>query len=66
MKCVSIAEARRLANETGATRLLILSINDEGDFAFTTFGRTKGQCKALADWADRTAVEIAMQMDAAP
>lgn len=60
MKNVPIPECRRLANETGATRMLILSVDDDGNYAFTTFGRTKAQCKAMADWADREAVGIAM------
>ena len=62
MKCVPIPEARRLANEFGATRLMILSIDDEGNYAFTTFGRTKAQCAALGSWADRNAADIALRM----
>ena len=62
MKCVPIPEARRLANESGATRLMILSIDDEGNYAFTTFGRTKAQCAALGSWADEHAVDIALRM----
>lgn len=62
MKCVPISEAKRLANETGATKLLILGIDDEGNFAFTTYGKTKAQCQALAKWADRRAPYIGMEM----
>jgi hypothetical protein len=62
MKNVSIPECRRLANETGATRMLILGVDDEGNYAFTTFGRTKAQCKAMAEWADREAVDVALSM----
>jgi len=60
---IPISEAKRLANQHGATRLIILSINDDGDFAFTTFGRTRAQCKALAAWADRRAPYIGQEMD---
>jgi len=60
---IPIAEAKRLANQHGATRMIILSINDAGDFAFTTFGRTKAQCKALAAWAEGRAPYIAQDMD---
>lgn len=62
MKPVPIPEARRLANETGATRLMVISIDDEGRYAFTTFGRTKAQCRAMASWADENAMDIAMTM----
>jgi hypothetical protein len=63
MKCVSIPEARRLANATGATRLMILGIDDAGNFALTTYGRTKSQCEALRKWADRNAPDIALSME---
>ena len=62
MDCVPIPEARRLARETGATRLLILGIDDHGNFAFTTFGRTRAQCAAMGRWADRAAPSIALMM----
>lgn len=62
MKPVPIPDARRLANETGATRLLIVGIDDDGSYAFTTFGRTKAQCRALAAWADQNAEQIAWRM----
>lgn len=65
MKPVPIPEARRLANEAGATRLMVVAVDDDGNFAFTTFGRTKAQCKALAAWADKNALDIAIRMDAA-
>ena len=62
MKCVPIPEAKRLANETGATRLLILGIDDHGNFAFTTFGRTKAQCDAMRIWADSHVPGIGLMM----
>ena len=65
LKNVSIAEAKRLANDTGATRLLILGIDDRGNYAFTTFGRTKAQCKAMQEWAGAQAPFIGMTMDKA-
>lgn len=64
MKPVPIPEARRLANEAGATRLMILSLDDEGTYSFTTYGRTKAQCKALGKWADNNATEIALRIAA--
>ena len=62
LTCVPIPEARRLANETGATRLLILGIDDKGNFAFTTFGRTKAQCEAMKEWADHRVPQIGLLM----
>ena len=62
MKPVPIPEARRLANDTGATRLAIISVDDEGNYSFTTFGRTKAQCRLMAQWADENAVYIAERM----
>lgn len=63
LKCVPIPEARRMANEHGATRLLILGIDDKGNFAFTTFGRTKAQCDAMRIWADRHVPGIGKMMN---
>ena len=63
MKCVPIPEARRLANETGATRLLILGIDDKGNFAFTTFGRSETQCEAMKAWADHRVPQIGLLME---
>ena len=63
LTAIPILEAKRLANQHGATRLMIISINDDGDYAFTTFGRTKAQCKALATWANRRAPHIGQEMD---
>jgi hypothetical protein len=64
MKLIPIPTARSLANDAGATRLLILAIDDNGNFTFTTFGRTKAQCAALAKWADERAPYIGAEMDA--
>ena len=61
---VRVGKGHPLANETGATRLLILGIDDKGRFACTTFGRTRAQCRALAKWADENARMIAADMDA--
>jgi len=65
MKCVPIQEAKRLANEHGMSKLLILGIDDSGNFAFTTFGRTKAQCDAMRIWAERHAPGIGVMMDQA-
>jgi len=65
MKCVSIPQARQLANDHGMTRLLILGIDDNGNFAFTTFGRTKAQCDAMRRWADTHVPGIGVMMDKA-
>lgn len=62
MKCAPIAEARRLANETGADKLLILAVDGNG---FTTSGKTKAQCAAMRRWAESRAVNIALSMEEA-
>lgn len=63
LKCVSISQARQLANDHGMTRLLILGIDDRGNYAFTTFGRTKKQCDAMRIWADRTVPGLGRMMN---
>lgn len=63
LKPVPIPEARRLANEHGASRLLILGVDDHGNFAFTTFGRTKKQCSAMRLWAEMAVPGIGVSMD---
>jgi hypothetical protein len=62
MKPVAIEEAKRLANECGFTRLLILGIDDNDNFAFTTFGRSKKQCQAMKEWADHRVPQIGLLM----
>lgn len=63
MRCAEISEARRLANKIGAKKLLILAIDDNQNFSFTTFGQTKAQCLKMARWADERAPYIAKEMD---
>lgn len=65
LSCVPISEARRLAKKHGAAKLLILGIDDDGRFAFTTFGRTKKQCDQMRRWADENAPRIGLMMDEA-
>lgn len=62
MKPVPIPEAKRLAKESGATRLLILGIDDNENFAFTTYGSTKAQCEAMKAWADERVPQIGLLM----
>lgn len=64
MKCVPIPEARRLANETGAEKLMVIAVDGKGNYSFTTFGKTKAQCAAMRDWAESNAPDVALSMDA--
>lgn len=63
MKPVAISAAEKLAKSAGATRLLIVAINDTEDYAFTTYGATRADCAAMKAWAEREAVEIAVGMN---
>jgi hypothetical protein len=63
MKPVPIPEARRIANNADADRVLIIYISDAGEWGFTTYARTKKQCAALGKWADENALDIVMAMD---
>lgn len=63
MKCVPIPEARRLANETGAEKLVIIAVDGKGNYSFTTFGKTKAQCSAMREWAESNAQNVALSMD---
>lgn len=62
LKCVSIPEARRLANEHGMSKLLIVGIDEHENVAFTTYGKTKDMCDAMRRWADKNAPYIALEM----
>ena len=62
MKPVAIATAKKIAKESGATRLLILGIDDNENFAFTTYGQTKDQCDAMRVWADHRVPQIGLLM----
>lgn len=63
MRCAEISEARRLADKIGAEKLIILAIDGNGQFAFTTFGKTKAMCREMARWADDRAPYIAQEMN---
>lgn len=60
---VPIPEARRLANATGATRMMILSLDDAGNYALTTFGFTGRALNEVLTWADDRAEVLAVAMD---
>lgn len=65
MKPVSISQARQVATDHNMTRLLVLGIDGHGNFAFTTYGRTKADCDAMRRWADFYVPGIGVMMDSA-
>jgi len=50
---VQIHEARRLAKEAGADRLVIFYVTEDGKYGVTSYGRTKSLCAATRRWVDR-------------
>lgn len=65
MEPLPVPEARSIAKEHGMKRLLVLGIDDKGNYTFTTYGETKADCRAMARWADERAPWIGQEMDAA-
>ena len=63
MKPAPIPTAKKIAADCGATRVLVLMIDDDGNWAFTTYGRTQEQCQKMAAWADCRAEDIAFEMN---
>jgi len=59
---IPISEARRLAKKHAATRLIVISINERGDYAYTTYGQTKAMCQAVATWSDLRVPDIAREI----
>jgi hypothetical protein len=62
MKPAKLTDARRLCDEMGASRLMVIAVDNAGNFAFTTWASTKEDCPVLARWADAKAVDIAVDM----
>ena len=60
---ISDEDARSLANEHGATRLLIFAMDDDGNYACTTAGKTRRRCDALRRWVERHGEDVAMSID---
>ncbi len=50
MKNIAIAAARRLGQESGATRVAVIAL-DGSDYFITTWGATRRDCRALMAWA---------------
>lgn len=62
MKAVPIAEARRLAKEHGAQRLIVLAVGD-GQFNWTSYGATRSDCQALQDLAGNVGESWALRIN---
>lgn len=62
MKPVAISTARKLGNDTGAQRIVVIAVAPDGAYAVTTWGKTKEDCRRLAHWCDNVGGE-AVAMD---
>jgi hypothetical protein len=62
LKPTPISEAKRIGETTGATRVAVLIVNDDGNFAVTTWGKTKAQCDALKRWSHTHGDAVLMEM----
>ncbi len=51
MRAVPIAAARRLGQESGARRIVVIAVSGD-DYCITTWGQTRRECAALAAWAE--------------
>ena len=51
---VTISEARTLAKRHGIDRMIILQVCDDGNFAFTSYGKDRQICKALSRLVDNS------------
>lgn len=49
MKPVTISEAKRIGQAIDADGVLVLAVKD-GEWAMTTYGRTRRECSALREW----------------
>jgi len=64
MKSIPISTARRLAQEHGATRLVILALGN-GTFNWTSYGATSSDCRAMRGLAEREGEAWAIEMNEA-
>lgn len=58
MKATPISKARQIGQETGATRVAVLVIDDDGRYAVTTWGKTKSQCDAMRRWSETCGASV--------
>ncbi len=52
MGYVSVAEARYLAQKHGIDRMVIIQVMDNGQCAFTSYGKDRKTCDAVRRWVD--------------
>lgn len=62
MKGAPIAQTKRIGLECGATRVAILMLDDDGNYAVTTWGKTKAQCGRLKSWSETHSESVLMEM----
>ena len=58
-KEITVKTARDLGQMTGARGIVVLQLNDNDDFVWASYGRSKADCQALKKWAD--AVQDALE-----
>lgn len=59
---VPISDARRLAKRHNARLLVVLTVGEDGRCAATSYGKTKRECRELAEWVDRRTGRICAEM----
>lgn len=51
MKRIPISYARATGERLGARRVVMIGLDADG-FCITTWGKTRAECRALAEWAE--------------
>jgi len=62
LKGTPIKEAERIGKAAGASRVVVLTLDDDGTYAWTTWGKDKRTCEALREWGDHCAEPTLMEM----
>ena len=58
-----ISEAKRLGKLMNADRVVILTLNSDGDWCATSWGVTRLKCRALGRWIDAHAETVLRQIE---
>ena len=62
MKVVPIPDARRIGQASGADRVAVLYLDDDGNFGITTWGETKAKCRAMREWCETYGEGVSSEM----
>lgn len=63
MKVTPIKDAERIGTAADAVRVAILTLDNNGRYAWTTWGRSRADCQAMKRWGEANAEAVLWQIN---